>query len=90
MRRRKALAVRIDRPLDFAVLTDRRLIFANNRTFAPEIASLPRSAIGGVKGWAESNRATLRVDGASGQLVLGDIAEVDRAQEFANTLRGLV
>ena len=72
-----------------AVLTNRRLVFANNRTFAPEVTSIALAGITAVKGWAESNRATLRVSGTTGVQVLGDIAEVDRAQAFATTLRSI-
>ena len=72
-----------------AVLTNRRLVFANNRTFSPEVTSIGVDGITEVKGWAESNRATLRVTGTTGIHVLGDIAEVDRAQTFANALRSI-
>ena len=70
-----------------AVLTDRRLILANSRTFAPEVTALALEAVSDVKGWADSGKATLRFTGASDTLVLGDIAEVDAAQAFAGALR---
>ena len=72
-----------------AVLTDRRLILANNRTFSPEVQTVPASDVTAVKGWVEGKRATLRITANDVEAVLGDIAEVDRAQEFAQALRSI-
>jgi len=73
-----------------AVLTDRRVLMANSRTFAPEIQSMPLTAVNDVKGWADSGRATLRFSSLDGVLVLGDIHEVDSAQAFAGAVRGKI
>jgi len=73
-----------------AVLTNRRLVVANSRTFAPEIDSLSFAELSDVKGWAESGKATLRFSGGPRALVLGDIAEVDAAQTFAGALRSKI
>jgi hypothetical protein len=73
-----------------AVLTDKRILFINSRTFAPDMDSIPLAAITDVKGWAESNRATLRVSGAGLAHVLGDIKEIDAAQAFAVAVRANV
>ena len=70
-----------------AVLTDRRVVLANSRTFAPEINDMALTAVSDVKGWADSGRATLRFSGDAGTLVLGDIKEVDGAQAFAAAVR---
>ncbi len=73
-----------------AVLTDRRVIVANSRTFAPEIHSMPLTSISDVKGWADSGRATLRFSSTDGVVVLGDIKEVESAQAFAAAVRGKI
>ena len=73
-----------------AVLTDRRVIVANSRTFAPEIDSVPIAEVADIKGWADSGRATLRVSSASASLVIGDIKEVDAAQNFAAAVRSRI
>jgi hypothetical protein len=73
-----------------AVLTDRRVILANSRTFAPEIHSMPLASINDVKGWADSGRATLRFFGEDGAFVVGGIKEVESAQTFASAVRGKI
>ena len=73
-----------------AVLTDRRVVLANSRTFSPEIASIALADITDVKGWADSGRATLRLSGASTALVIGDIKDVDAAQAFAGAVRSRI
>ena len=73
-----------------AVLTDRRVILANSRTFAPEIDSIPIGEVADIKGWADSGRATLRVSSSSTSLVIGDIKEVDGAQNFAAAVRSRI
>jgi hypothetical protein len=70
-----------------AVLTDRRIVIANSRPYAPEFASMPIADHPEVKGWAESGRATLRLTSPSNTLVIGDIKEVDGAQSFAAAVR---
>ena len=73
-----------------AVLTDRRLVLANSRTFAPEVHSLPLRSIKDVKGWVDSARATLRFSGKDRAFVIGDIKEVESAQAFAAAVRGKI
>jgi len=70
-----------------AVVTNQRVLFANSRTFSPEITSVALGDVTDVKGWADSGRATLRVSTTSSDLVIGDIKEVDGAQSFAAALR---
>jgi len=71
-----------------AVLTTSRIVFANSRTFAPDVDSVPISTVQEVKGWIESNRATLEVTTATGAFVVGGIKELDAAQMLASELRG--
>ena len=73
-----------------AVLTDRRVILANSRTFAPEIHSMPLASIIDVKGWADSGRATLRFSSEDAAFVVGDIKEVESAQAFVGVVRGKI
>jgi len=73
-----------------AVLTDRRLVLANSRTFAPEIMVVPLQSVQDVKGWADSGRATLRVTSIGNTAVIGDIKEVDAAQAFAAAVRARI
>ena len=73
-----------------AVLTDRRVVLANSRMFAPEIHSLSLRSIKDVKGWADSARATLRFSSDDGAFVIGDIKEVESAQDFASAVRGKI
>ena len=73
-----------------AVLTDRRLVLANSRTFAPEVHSLPPRSIKDVKGWVDSARATLRFSGKDRAFVIGEIKEVESAQAFAAAVRGKI
>lgn len=73
-----------------AVLTDRRLVLANSRTFAPEVHSLPLRSIKDVKGWVDSARATLRFSGKDRAFVIGEIKEVESAQAFAAAVRGKI
>jgi len=73
-----------------AVLTDRRIVFANSRTFAPEIQSIQLSSVEDVKGWADSGRATLRFTAKGSTTVIGDIKEVDDTQAFAAAVRARI
>ena len=70
-----------------AVLTDRRVVFANARTFAPDVHAAALNTLTEVKGWAEKGRATLRIASATTSFVIGDIKEVDAAQGFAAAVR---
>lgn len=70
-----------------AVLTNRRVLCINARTFAPDQDSIMLSNLDDVRGWIESNRATLQIKGASQELVIGDVKEVEAAQKFAGDLR---
>ena len=70
-----------------AVLTDRRVLCVNSRTFAPDGDAIALSELTEVKGWIEGNRATLQVSGAGLDLVIGDVREVETAQKFAGDLR---
>lgn len=70
-----------------AVLTDRRVLCINSRTFAPDQDSIAFADLDDVKGWIEGNRATLQVTGGAVDIVIGDIKEVETAQRFAGDLR---
>jgi len=70
-----------------AVLTDRRVLCINGRTFAPDQDSIGLGELTDVKGWIEGNRATLQITGGGHALVVGDIREVESAQKFAGDLR---
>jgi hypothetical protein len=70
-----------------AVLTDRRVLCINSRFFAPDQDSIALTDLVDVKGWIEGNRATLLVTGGAVDFVIGDINEVETAQQFAGNLR---
>ena len=73
-----------------ALVTDSRVLFANGRTFSPEVHAVSLSEVTDVKGWAESSRATLRVTAGQAMMVIGDIAEVNLAQSFAVAVRSRI
>lgn len=71
-----------------AVLTDGDLVVANARPFAPEVVRLGRADVLDVKGWIESNRATLQITATGDRtIVIGEIREVETAQKLAGDLR---
>lgn len=70
------------------VVTDQRALTVSTRPYKPDTDSIPRTAITEVNGWIESNRATLRIAGRDHNVVIGDIAELDDAQNVAKILRG--
>ena len=70
------------------VVTDQRALAVSTRPYKPDTDSIPRTAVTEVNGWIESNRATLRIAGLDHDVVIGDIAELDHAQNVAKILRG--
>lgn len=70
-----------------AILTDRRLLLANGRSWDPEIVSVDALSTLGVEGWVERRSATLRLTDGADVHVIDRINDTGVAESLANALR---
>lgn len=70
-----------------AILTDRRLLLANGRSWDPEIVSIEALSTLGVEGWVERRAATLRLTDGADVHVIDRINDTGVAESLASALR---
>ena len=70
-----------------AVLTDQRLIVADARRWNPSVQEMRNPASAEINGWADWRSATLRLVRGDATIVIDEIADVDVAKAFMETLK---
>jgi len=69
------------------VLTDRRLVVANDREWKPDIRSVETGPGLVVQGWGDERSASLHLSGAGEPVGIADIGDAGLARELAQALR---
>lgn len=70
-----------------AVLTDRRLLLANDRSWKPDLRSIePRPGLQ-VQGWGDDRSASLHLSGIGEAAAIEDIGDAGLARDLAARLR---
>ncbi len=69
------------------IITDRRMLVANDRAWAPDIVLVGLEPGLAVQGWADGHNAVLRFERDGRELVVDRIADAEIAREIAGVVR---